>query len=110
MREEACLVARGADVEAVDTLAARGAKRTFRRCPEVELAVADDVAAERLGERLRHLFPDLVATPAAPRSDPRRANSAAGAHTDRDDSGEQPAPPHVQDPARRRAAVRPHKR
>src|SRR3954451_15468236 len=69
VREEAVRVAGRAEVGAVDALDACCAQGALGRRPEVELAVLDDVVAERLPERGRHLVADLVATGADARAD-----------------------------------------
>src|SRR3954447_3588288 len=98
MREEPLALARRAEIRPVDTLDAGGAQCALGRGPEIEPSVADDVVAERLAERGRHLFPDLVAAGADAGTDRRSAagrdeSAQAGAY----DPGEQAAPACVQD-------------
>src|SRR5207253_3212196 len=61
VREEELRVAGRAEVGPLDALTARFSERPLDRGPKVELAAADDVGAERLPERLRHVLPHLVA-------------------------------------------------
>src|SRR3954447_15246298 len=98
MREEPLALARRAEIRPVDTLDAGGAQCALGRGPEIEPSVADDVVAERLAERGRHLFADVVAAGADARPD-RRGEPARdeSAHAGADDPGEQAAPACVQD-------------
>src|SRR3954451_24643246 len=97
VREEPVGVTRGAKVDALDVVDARGAKRELRRTPEVEIASTRDVAAEALPICVPDVVADLVTAWADAGTD-CRANAPAPDRRDSriDDSLQQPEPPSMQ--------------
>src|SRR5918911_4315850 len=104
--EEAVGFAGGAEVEPLDVVAARFAKRALGARPEVELAPRDDVGAEAGAERVGDVFSDLVAAGPDRRADDRCRPAAERRHPRLDDAGEQAAPADVENGDRRPLAVR----
>src|SRR6266545_326572 len=110
MGEEQFRVARRAEVEALDARDARIPQRQFRRTPQIESAVTQDLAPETRAERVGDVVSHVVAT----RTD-RRAHRGCERSTERrsralDDSRQQPAPTDVEHGDRRCVSVDPRQR
>src|SRR5690349_13692485 len=107
MGEERLRLAGRAAVEAVDAVDARGPESPLGARPEIEAPVTDDVVAEALAERRRHLLPHLVAAGPDPGADRGgEAPSAEGLDPRGDDALEQPAPAGMEHCDRRLSLVR----